>query len=62
MILRDTEDGEVLYTVAYENRRDSKGRKLGPKPRDDRSYDEKLIAPKDDESLIDIAGSLIDGP
>lgn len=32
MIVHDTEDGEVLYEVEYENRRDGSGRQLGPKP------------------------------
>jgi hypothetical protein len=75
MILRDTEDGEVLYVIddtaqpPYENRRDKHGRKLGTKPRRIAlmSYDMKQIEspvePRmDEETLIDIAGALIDGP
>lgn len=44
--LRDTEDGEPLYVVEYENRRDGDGKRLGPKPPNIAKmlYDSKQIA------------------
>lgn len=60
-ILYDTEDAEEL-AVFYEKRRSSSGRRLGPKPRDDRSYDERQVAPKERQAVVDESGHAIDGP
>lgn len=62
--LYDTEDGEPLCVLRddEENRRDSRGRRLGPRARDARSYDERQIAPKDADARTDVQGAVIDGP
>lgn len=46
----------------YEVRRDSTGKRLGPKPLSERrlGYDEKQIRPR--EAVADVSGQVIDGP
>ena len=54
--------GIVQPTACYEVRRDSSGRQRGPKPRDFRSYDEKQMASRFDDTVTDTQGAVIDGP
>ena len=61
MQFRDSEDGEVLYTL-YENRRSSTGKRLPPAPRDDRSYDQRQVAPRSSSAATDVQGQAITGP
>lgn len=69
--LTDTEDGSdlgILQDVRdvarwdAEHRRDSDGHRRGRRGHDDRSYDQRQIAPRDEPSEADVSGNAIGEP
>ena len=55
-------DTGIVQPPYGEKRRNSKGPLPSPAPRDDRSYCERQIAPKDSGAPADVCGAVIDGP